>query len=535
MFAALYRMLPAAAVVAAGWSGGSATAEVTPFALSLAAAASEDAEVAAYYREAGYDPLWTGSDPADRARRAALLRAVGRADLHGLPAERYEVDRLLSEAVSHRERGRVEVALTRTFLRYAEDLHGGLLSPGAVVPEIKRTRPSLDRGALLRRLERARPHRFMDALAPQGAEYTRLMRARLELEAAIREESWGEPVRVPRLERGDSGPEVVALRDRLVALGYLDRSSASRFDERIAQAVEAFQADHGLATDGIVGNRTLGELNASPVRRLGQVLVALERERWMNIDRGARHVWVNLADFRTRLMVEGETVFETKSVIGEREHQTPEFSDTMEHMVINPYWYVPRSIVVEEYLPDLRRNPRAHGQLQILDRSGRVVSRNRSFAGFSAQSFPYTMRQEPGPQNALGRVKFMFPNRYSIYLHDTPAQHLFAQPVRAFSHGCIRLDDPYDFAEELLRLDGDPDPRGTFERHLASGDNRKVALSQPLPVHLVYRTAMGKPGGGMEYRGDIYGRDARILDALMTEGVRLPGIDRRLALSGVAD
>ncbi len=539
-------MIPAAAKIActalalaaASLGAAPATAEITPFALGLAAAAADDDDLSAYYRDAGYDPLWVGSEADDRDRRAALLAALGGAETHGLPAGRYDADRVrraLRDAATARDRARLEVELSTLFLRFAADLQSGILEPGEVVAEIRREAPRRDRQAILRDLSRVPASAFMAGLAPGGQEYARLIGAKHDLEAAIRAGGWGEPVRASRLERGDTGPEVVALRDRLVAMGYMAPSALPEFDARLERAVTAFQGDHGLAADGIAGDRTLRELNASPERRLGQVLVAMERERWMNRDLGDAHIWVNLTDFHARIVVGGETRFRTRSVIGKREHQTPEFSDTMDHMVINPYWYVPRSIVVEEYLPDLRRNPRAHGQLQILDRQGRVVGRNQSFARYSARDFPYSMRQEPGPSNALGRVKFMFPNRYNIYLHDTPSQHLFSEPVRAFSHGCIRLDEPYDFARALLRLDGDADPEGTFRRHLQSGDNRRVDLSDPLPVHLVYRTAMAKPDGGMEYRDDIYGRDARILDALMTRGVRIPGLDRQLALSTAGD
>ena len=344
-------------------------------------------------------------------------------------------------------------------------------------------------------------------------------------------DTWGEPVEANRLEMGADGADVVRLRDRLVAMGYLGRSATQTFDASIRTAVERFQADHGLKIDGIVGGKTGEELNATPEERLGSILVAMERERWMNRDRGDRHTWVNLADFRAKIIVDGETYFETKAIIGKdvSDRESPEFSDTMTHMVINPYWYIPRSIIVDEYLPDMRRDPYAHDQLQVINSSGQVVNRGRGFSQFSASSFPYSMRQPPGPDNALGLVKFMFPNKYAIYLHDTPAQSLFEENVRAFSHGCIRLDDPYQFGKALLTLDGDADPSGTFDGYLNSGDNTRVDLNEPLPVHLVYRTAMSKPGGGIEYRDDIYGRDTRILEALLAEGVQIPWADMKVA------
>lgn len=534
MTAAIFRRLALPAIVGLLSAPVAAVAQVTPFTQAVAVAASGDEALATFYREAGYEPLWTDADSDDRARREALLTAISRTDLHGLPAGRYDVDRLrtmMGDATDSRARGKLEVELSRIFLRFASDISTGILEPQEVVSKIKRTAPENNRLELLRDLSTARPQAFMDGLSPESIEYTRLVRERLRLIEAVQQGTWGEPVDASRLEEGASGADVVRLRDRLAAMGYLDRSPTQTFDASMRKAVERFQADHGLKIDGIVGGKTREELNTPPEERLGSILVAMERERWMNRDLGDRHVWVNLTDFRARIIVDGETFFETKSVIGKDmpDRETPEFSDTMDHMVINPYWYVPRSIIVNEYLPDLRRNPYAHSQLDVINSSGQVVNRGRGFSGYSSRTFPFSMRQKPGPQNALGRVKFMFPNIYNIYLHDTPAQSLFQQEVRAFSHGCIRLDDPYEFAEALLELDGVSDPMGTFLRHLNSEQNTRVDLNQPLPVHLVYRTAIAKPGGGVEYRDDIYGRDARILEALQAEGVEIPRTALRVA------
>ncbi|WP_375261606.1 murein L,D-transpeptidase [Palleronia sp.] len=534
MNAAIFRRLAVPVVVGCFAMPAAVVAQVTPFTQAIAVAASGDEALSTYYRASNYEPLWTDADTDDRARREALLSAISKADLHGLPAGRYDAGRLRSmmgDAKDVRARGKLEVELSRIFLRFASDISTGILEPTKVVPKIRRAAPENNRLDLLRNLSSARPHAFMESLTPDSLEYTRLVRERLRLAAAVQQGSWGEPVEAARLEEGASGADVVRLGDRLAAMGYLGRSATQTFDAAMREAVERFQADHGLKVDGIVGGKTRDELNASPEERLGSILVAMERERWMNRDLGDRHVWVNLTDFRAKIIVDGETYFETKSVIGKDmpDRETPEFSDTMEHMVINPYWYVPRSIIVNEYLPGLRRNPYAHGQLEVINSRGQVVNRGRGFSNYSSRTFPFSMRQPPGPQNALGRVKFMFPNKYNIYLHDTPAQSLFQQEVRAFSHGCIRLDDPYEFAEALLRLDGVLDPMGMLQKYLNSGNNTRVGLVEPLPVHLVYRTAIAKPGGGVEYRGDIYGRDALILDALRTEGVELPQRSLRVA------
>ena len=534
------KIRPAAIILAFAVAALPSTApaqSITGFKQAVAVAASEDEDLSAYYRQSGYAPLWVGTDETHRARREALLTVVGKADLHGLPATRYSAERirgLISTATTARDRGQLDVELSKIFLRFSADLQTGILNPSRVVPAIKREVPLRDRQKMLTEFSKSRPHSFMDSLTPRSQEYTRLVREKLALEEAIRSDSWGASISVSRLEEGDAGDEVVALRDRLVAMGYLRRNASSTFDAAMRRAVIAFQADHGLAQDGIVGGKTLEEISTGPEERLGSVLVALERERWMNIDRGERHIWVNLTDFHATIVDHGEVTFSTRSVIGRAipDQQTPEFSDTMDHMVINPYWYIPRSIIVNEYLPGLRRNPSAFGHLDIVNRQGQIVSRGRGFSQYSARSFPFSMRQKPGPRNALGRVKFMFPNKYNIYLHDTPAQGLFTETVRAFSHGCIRLDDPYDFAEAILARQFD-DPRSEFERRLNTGREARVNLDQPLPVHLVYRTAIAKPGGGIQFRDDVYGRDARILDALIAEGVEIPSAARRLALNDV--
>jgi murein L,D-transpeptidase YcbB/YkuD len=193
-------------------------------------------------------------------------------------------------------------------------------------------------------------------------------------------------------------------------------------------------------------------------------------------------------------------------------------------MVINPSWYVPRSIVTKEYLPALKKNPNAVKHIEITDSRGRKVNRGAvDFTQFTARSFPYSMRQPPSRGNALGVVKFIFPNPHNIYLHDTPSKNLFAREVRAFSHGCIRLADPYDFAYALLAKQTGK-PVAFFKAQLDTGKEVKVDLKQQVPVHIIYRTAFTSPKGHTQYRRDIYGRDAKIWNALNTAGVALRAV-----------
>jgi murein L,D-transpeptidase YcbB/YkuD len=315
----------------------------------------------------------------------------------------------------------------------------------------------------------------------------------------------------------------VALRDRLVQMGFLRQSASQDYDRALQRAVQAFQYLHGLTADGVAGPGTIEDINVPPEERLKSVIVALERERWINFDRGQRYVWVNLTDFTARIVDHGKITFQTRSVIGKNvpEQRSPEFSDQMEFMVINPSWNVPRSITTKEYLPLLKSNRNAVGHLKIVDRSGRVIARESiDFTAYTAANFPFSMRQPPSDGNALGKVKFMFPNPYSIYLHDTPQKALFAKEVRAYSHGCIRLNDPFDFAYALLAPQS-ADPRGEFGSHLKTGVESVIKLTVPVPVHLVYFTAYPTAKGEMTYRRDVYGRDALIFEALTEAGVVL--------------
>ncbi len=504
-----------------------AQAQVSAFAQSLAVAASDDAEIAAWYAKTAYKPLWTGADDAER--RQAFLTAIARAPDHGLPAVRYDAAALtaaLQAAESEGDRGRIEVALTRAYLAWARDLTSGAIDPAKVDAGIVREIDRIDPQTLLTRIASGKPQAVLDWLMPTSAAYLNLMKAKIGLETQIASGGWGETVAVTTLEPGDTGPAVVALRDRLMRMGFLRATATASYDRALQSAVQAFQLAHGLEADGRAGESTIQEVNVGPEARLKSVIVALERERWLDIDRSARHIWVNLPDFRAKIIEDGRTVFDTRVVIGKNvpDQRSPEFSDQMDHMVINPSWGVPRSIIVKEYLPLLQQNPNAVGHLQVIDGRGRVVPRGSvNFAAYSARSFPFGLRQPPSDGNALGLVKFMFPNQYNIYLHDTPSKSLFANEVRAYSHGCIRVADPFDLAYALLALQS-ADPEVEFQADLETGKETRVDLVKPVPVHLVYFTAYPDAKGRIGYRRDVYGRDAKLFEALEAAGVALAGV-----------
>lgn len=508
---------------------GPADAQVTAQKQAIAAAAAGDDVIAAFYRDRDYKPIWTSKSGKDAQRRRAFLAAVAKAGDHGLPVTRYDpvvIRDDIKAARSVRDRGALEVELSRLFLQYARDIQSGVLTPKRIDSGIARTLPRRDRLKTLVVFAKSSPAGFLKSLPPKNPEYTRLMKEKLKLEKRLAAGGYGPTVAAKSLKPGVSGAQVVALRNRLIVLGYMKRTASQTYDANLQKAVQLFQQEHGLAADGVAGKGTITEVNVSVAGRLKSIIVAMERERWMNIDRGKRHIWVNLTDFKVKIIDNGKVTFSTRSVVGKNtsDRRSPEFSDVMEHMVINPTWNVPRSIAVKEYLPLLKQNPNAVSHLRLINTSGQIVDRETiDFSELSARNFPFDMKQPPSRGNALGLVKFMFPNRYNIYLHDTPAKNLFSREVRSFSHGCIRLQDPFDFAYALLARQMS-NPEAFFQERLATRREITVPLKTQVPVHLVYRTAISKPRGGMEYRRDNYGRDAKLFNALAKAGVSLRAV-----------
>lgn len=518
-----------AALLLAFAAPGTARAEVTAFKQAIAEGAARDEALSAFYRGNGYTGIWTGKSTEERARRQALMQAIADAGAHGLPASRYDATglmQMMKTARTPRDLGQVEVEMSRVFLRLARDMQTGMLIPSKVDADIVRDIPYRAATSYLTNFAKSDPRGFFRALPPKSGEYARLMRAKVTLERQLGAGGWGAKVPANSLKPGASGASVVALRNRLVAMGFMERSATATYDIKMQQAVQQFQDAHGLEADGSAGASTIKEINASVEDRLAMVMVAMERERWLNMPRGQRHILVNLADFSARIIDNDKLTFETRAVVGKNtsDRRSPEFSDEMEYLEINPVWNVPRSITVKEYLPQMQRNRGAAGHLKLYNSRGQEVSRaNVNFGAYNARTFPFDLKQPPSSRNALGLVKFMFPNKYNIYLHDTPSKSLFQRNVRAFSHGCIRLAQPFEFAYALLAKQED-DPKRFFHSVLDTRQQTQVKLNKKVPVHIIYRTAFTTAKGHMQYRPDVYGRDGRIWQALRKEGVSLRAV-----------
>ncbi|MEM8872488.1 MAG: L,D-transpeptidase family protein [Pseudomonadota bacterium] len=504
---------------------------IAPQPLSSAAMALKDALEAGgedlaplynVYAFHNFEPIWGDT------KSAVLLAALRSARSHGLPVERYAPAKLAGLTATEEAYHEREIALSMAFLTYARDVNSGLLEPRSVDRDIvvspKRPNPE----ALLEGMaETKTPMDYLQALAPTHNHYTDLLEERARLEVLIASGGWGEPVAAGgTLRPGDVDPRVSSLRTRISAMTGSDLGDEDVYDDGLVEAIKALQLRHGLNDDAVIGPRTLGAINIQPEQRLQQVLVNLERQRWLNYERGARHIYVNQADYSVQVIDHGKTVYTSRVVIGKNRHRTQEFNDTMTHMVVNPTWHVPRSIATEEMLPKLKRNPGALGRsMQIMTRAGtRVNPQLVDFSQFNRSNFPFIVKQRPGGGNALGRVKFMFPNEFNIYLHDTPAKSLFSRDARAYSHGCVRVQKPFELAEVLLAPQSD-DPMGTFKSYLNTGRERYVNLEVPVPVYLTYQSAWIDDAGVPQYRDDVYGRDVRVFDALQAAGVTLGTVE----------
>jgi len=488
------------------------------------------ADFASFYATRNNEPIWADGNSASML---ALITAIEQAPKHGMALGRYnlsELETLWTTAISPEDMALLEVAAAQSFVLFAKDISSGILDPRSIDREMNATRFVPETADVLADIAGAenRPAHY-NTLAPSSSEYAELLNLKIELEALISSKGWGPLVPTGQtLRPGNSSDRVEALRVRLNQRGYaLDDLTSRDYDDVLAGTVKLFQADFGLNADGLVGPQTLSAINAQPDGRLKQIIVNLERIRWMNYDLGDRHIYVNIPDFTASVMDYGVPTLSFRVVVGTGKNQTAEFSDTMTHMIANPKWNVPYSIASQEYLPKLRADPSilARENIQMSVRgSGQIVDPSViDFSYFDESNFPFFLQQQSGRGNALGRVKFMFPNRFNIYLHDTPSKSLFSQDARAFSHGCVRVQKPMEFAYTLLSLQED-DPKAAFKRALDSGRETQINLVTPVPVHIVYRTVWIDQAGEVQYRHDVYNRDSMVFDALVNAGVTLTAL-----------
>ena len=359
--------------------------------------------------------------------------------------------------------------------------------------------------------------------APAGAapgSQSRRLETQLQQHRALADAGgWPEVPDGPTIRPDAEDPRLAPLAKRLLVSGDISAAdmseSTSEYNETLQEAVRHFQARHGLEADGLVGRATLRALNVSIERRIEQIRVNLERLRW-DLDTVSQDlILVNIPAFEAHFIRDGEIVWTTNVIVGDPENKTPVFNSRLKSVVFNPTWTVPHSIASKELLPKIKKDPSffRRGNYDLFDRAGKPVDPSSvEWNAVEQGTFHFTMMQQPGPANQMGQVKFMIPNDYSVCLHDTPDKSLFASAGRAFSHGCIRLEEPLGLAEVLLGSQNWT--RKQVDSQVKSRETRSVVLAEPLPVHVVYWTAEVDDLGVMHFYDDIYEWDATVLERL---------------------
>jgi L,D-transpeptidase YcbB len=486
-----------------------------------------------FYRLNNFAPLWTTSEGLnDRAKRVIAL--FSRAEEDGLDPGDYLPAPLNSFSdTEDRAKGdvnalaRLDISVTAKAVRYAEHVYSGRIIPKRLSGYYDVEPPSLDLGQTLYHLSsHSDPAFYLASLAPPHPAYAALKNELATVKGSADAEK---PVLIragDRVKPGERDPRVVLVRERMVKLGFLSEDAAAAWmlghadtepdirayeetlDQELAKALKEFQGSQELKKTGAIDKATVAALNGPPEEDNVQKLVLnMERMRWLPRQLGDRHIIVNQAAFELRLMDQEKIAWRTKVIVGKPETQTFVFSDEMETVVINPYWGVPQSIIKYELMPYLAKNRGYLDKLgyEVLNEKGkRISSRSVNWLAYGSR-IPFSVRQPPGDDNALGRIKFLFPNSHDIYMHDTPTKKLFSEDVRAFSHGCIRVENPREFAVHVLGWD-----HQRIDEMIETGENRNISLEKHIPVHLTYFTAWPDASGKIKFHTDIYERDARL-------------------------
>jgi len=484
-----------------------------------------------FYEQREFAPVWVGRRGSSAALEN-LLAVFQTADREGLRSSDYHVEAIQTlrehaQKNGPQEPGRLsdlELLSTDAFLLYASHLLTGRVSPTEITPTWNIPQRQAD---LFRKLEAVANGegvaKVLESLRPAHPEYARLVKTLRQYRRITAAGGWPTVPEGPTLKQGMEDERVAALRERLQATGALATQasdSSTAFGPTLHDAVVRFQDRHGLEPDGAVGPATRAALNVSAEDRVRQLIVNLERWRWLPQDLGRRHVLVNIAGFRLRVVEEGEEVMQMRVITGRPYRATPVFSGEISYLVFNPYWHVPYSIATKDKLPEIKKDLGylARQGFEVLQGWGAdaqpIDPSTIDWDRLSQKNFPYRLRQKPGPLNALGRVKFMFPNPHSVYLHDTPTRGLFSQAARDFSSGCIRVERPTELAEYLLNDASRWSAQKIQETLNSSPAERSVVLREKVPVHLQYWTAWAEEDGTVHFRNDVYRRDQALHQAL---------------------
>ncbi|WP_310618839.1 L,D-transpeptidase family protein [Flexibacterium corallicola] len=469
-----------------------------------------------FYEERGFQPIWVRNGKLNKVALTVISKLLAAAEEGLSPSDYPTPEKSLNSMgqLSSKELAHAEISLTLSVLRYAEDAQAGRISPRRISKNIAQKPHRPDPVDALQKLSRSpQPDIILGAFNPPHQGYKDL---KIQLEK-LRSGSH-KPKRTievptgPLLKLGMSGLRVSLLKKRLNVPSLPD--TQEMFDADLKKAVQSFQRENGLHEDGVVGARTLLSLNKHTVGNpIYDIIANMERWRWLPRELGDLHLTVNIPEFMVRLKQENKVLYKERVVVGKRSHQTPVFSDNMRHIIVNPYWNVPYSIASKELLPEIAVNPRtyfAKGNYEVLSK-GRVIDPKR--VNWTKNPFKkLRIRQRPGRGNALGKIKFMFPNKHNVYLHDTPSKSLFNRSERAFSHGCVRVRNPLEFADALMEFQSNRS--GKYLRNLIGKKETQVNLETKFPIHLTYFTSFVDEKGKLQRRPDIYGHNEKTIRIL---------------------
>ncbi len=481
-------------------------------------------EVPQFYTNRNYELAWT-----DKKNIKDLLESIESAYDEGLDPEDYHyqaIQNLLakkkSSSLSNEEKADLDLLMTDAIILYASHLLEGKLEQSKLRAKWdveKNARPENVDSLLTVTLHNKQVKPALQTMKPAHYMYA-LMKVHLkDLRRQAEEGGWPQVRSGETLKKDMDDPRILEIREFLTATGDLKTMGTDQesvFDQELENAVKKFQTRHGLTADGAIGKGTIEQMQVPIEKRIEQIKLNLERLRWIFHHPDEDFLIVNIAGFHVRRFTNRQEVFNSRVIVGKYHHESPVFKGEMEYIVMNPTWTLPYSIATNETLPKLKKDPGylSAKHMEVMDRSGNILNPSTiDWSQYSRGNFPFTIRQKAGPWNALGEVKFIFPNKYSVYLHDTPSRSLFERQDRAFSHGCIRTEDKWGL---LMSLMDDPEVWNMekINEILKSGETTKIDLPKPINIYLVYLTAVADKENNLYFFKDVYKRDEAVASEL---------------------
>ena len=489
--------------------------------------AKQKKAIVRFYKERNYAGLWTEMDGVKLNARA-MLAYLAKANEEGLHSAYYLPNGLAGfhDDLAHVESdlealAKFDINLTAMAVKYGQHASGGRVIPNRLSRYHDLKPPKVAASKVLQQLAAGNNAvSYLAGLHPTHKTYVSLKSALARIDGQPSEKVHPIIRSGGVIKVGQNDERVGLIRARLVEAELLPKDTADDYvlnkdvyDEEMSEAVKKYQKSKGLKADGIIGGRTFASFNPRKnLKKRNRIVLNMERMRWLPRQFGNKHIFVNQASYKLQVMQNDREIWQTRVIVGKPKNQTNFFIDKMRIVVFNPYWGVPQSIIAKEMLPRLQANPSyldAKGFEVYNSRGKKVRSSSVDWSNYGGSRVPFSVRQPPSAKNALGKVKFLFPNKHAIYLHDTPSKSLFARSKRAFSHGCVRVKNPFTFAEKVLGW-----KRSRIDKKVASGKNGSVRLKQSIPVYLTYFTAWADQQGKVRFYGDVYGRDRQLDKAL---------------------